>query len=346
LAPPVTGTHAVPVALPAQLVHEADPVLQAAVVLPATQLLAGPQQPLPHGWLALHAPVHVPVAVLHAPPPGQSLDEEQPQVAPERHAVPAGLPVQSVRHALPDVPQCLPPIAWHLSVWSQQKPVPHGSLPPTLHVEVHAPARHVGVPPLHALQALPSAPHAPGFVPSTQVVPAQHPPLHAVCDASPHVNSQTWVVVLHDRPAAQSVTPLHGPPASLPPESFTPVSAPLLLPLEDELSAPLDEPVSEPVSCVVESPPPPVSAPLLPLLLAPSLVASTPLSSPAAPPDPPPPHPVPTTGTPAQPTNASRTRRRSTRFIAHLPRARRDGARSRPSVTILSATDPAGEVIG
>ena len=119
---------------------------------------------------------------------------------PASHFDPLGLPVQTAQ--MPETP--------HAALWfpvtqapaEQQKPPAHVPSPPAPHAAVHAPEAHVGVPPAHDPQARPLAPHAPFWVPATQLPALQHPPLHA-CVPS-HALEQRCVAVLQDSRAGQS----------------------------------------------------------------------------------------------------------------------------------------------
>ncbi len=120
------------------------------------------------------------------------------------HALPAVLlgAVQSVQLA----PQPMgEPVVSHVPPVEQQKPLPQGTF--ALHVAVHDPAEHVGVPPAHGVHAAPVVPHAAAAVPTAHcpAVVSQHPPLQPVSPAAPHAAPHTAVDVLHASFARQSV---------------------------------------------------------------------------------------------------------------------------------------------
>jgi hypothetical protein len=82
----------------------------------------------------------------------------------------------------------------HVLVLEQQNPELHmpSLMPP--HDDVHAPPLHVGVPPVHAVQA-PDSPHV-SFDEATQLpFEQQKPPLHAPFPAAPH--AATHAPALH-----------------------------------------------------------------------------------------------------------------------------------------------------
>jgi hypothetical protein len=308
--PPVAGTHALPVELPTQLVHVAEPVAQLAGVSPKSHTPPLPQHPPLQGWPALQTVVQKPDRVSHALPAGQSPTPPHPQVPPVRQALPFGLVRQST-HAPPETPQLAAAMFWHVLFWSQQKPFPHGSAPPTVHAEVHVPPPHVGTPPPHFTQMPPVSPQSESAVPAAHwfTDSSQHPPLHGVCVVPPHAVSHAPVFVLHDCPA------LHWAAWTQPPVSPAPVSPPE----EEEASPPLEEVESVPVSCATWSAP--VSAPLLVLPPWESVVTSLPPSSEVTPEPPLPPQPAPTSGTTEPSTSAASKSGLRMRFIPHLPGA-------------------------
>ncbi len=94
---------------------------------------------------------------------------------------------------------------------SQQKPAPQAA---PVHVAVHAPLVHVGVPPLHWEQAPPVLPQLPLSVPGWHIVPSQQPPWHGRPPAQ--LGEHWWLIGLHACPRGQSAGPLHPGGASAP----------------------------------------------------------------------------------------------------------------------------------
>ncbi len=231
LQPHTLFTHAVPLALPAQLATHAPVVVS--------------QHPPLHGCVASHATPHWPLA-LHASSVAQSAADAQPQAL-ATHALSSAWPAQ-LAHAPPAAPHdaalvsvaqkpTVPP-----SAKSQHAPL-HGCAPS--HVEVHVPglpevplhapdaafghsvsAEHPHEPPpvcgshvspmllpKHDAHTAPPAPHAPVAVPAVQkpTVPpsvmSQHPPLHGWL--AEHAVTHDFVATSHAWPVAQSAAVAH-----------------------------------------------------------------------------------------------------------------------------------------
>jgi hypothetical protein len=128
---------------------------------------------------------------------GQSRVVLHPQVPLPRHTGPVGAVPQNVQAPPPpETPHETSLIAWQVLPAPQQKPGPQPPASPTVHVAVHAPPAHVGVPSRQAAHALPADPQALSDSPATHVVPSQHPPLQAVVCAVPHDELQAPVDVL------------------------------------------------------------------------------------------------------------------------------------------------------
>jgi hypothetical protein len=216
---------ACPARLLEQSMHAAPDGPHAPAVEPAAHTPFEQQAPL-HGWLALHAVVHLDVVPSHALPDGQSAAELQPHAPPPGtalHKEPMLLPLQAAQappvepHELTDVPGSqVPPLQqppWHGCVDEQvvvhwcavvSHAWPTGQ---SLALEQpHTPARQAW-PTALMLQSLHEAPLAPqvfAAAPALQVVPAQHPPLQ-LC-----VEEQTLVHTCplpHARWVGQSVGP-------------------------------------------------------------------------------------------------------------------------------------------
>lgn len=210
------------------------PVPHVAPAVPPTHMFAVEQQPPLHPVEPVpHTAEHTWLVVLHAWLAGQSVAALQPHDPLARHAVPAALPVQS-RHTVPLPPHWVWIVPdWHVPVAAlEQQPVGHGSL--ELHAKVqippeqpcapgpqslteaqpHCPPRGIGshacpcVLAAQVLHAPPLLPHWVPDVPATQVVPAQHPPLHGWV-AALHVVVQRRVVVSHAIPSGQSASVSH-----------------------------------------------------------------------------------------------------------------------------------------
>jgi len=129
------------------------------------------QQALLHGDATLQFGAHSPA--LHAVPEGQSASVAHPQVPPAVHMWPLGLLAQSTQAETE--PQAVADAAMHIPIVPpQQKP---GLQPPPSQLDVHEPATHVGVAPVHEVHLLPSEPQLAVVSPITQFVPSQHPPL-------------------------------------------------------------------------------------------------------------------------------------------------------------------------
>jgi hypothetical protein len=124
------------------------------------------------------------------------------------HCDPSGLPEQSTQRAPHPVAD---PTGWHVPFVEQHVPPPHIPSPGFAHDPVQAPALHVGFPFAHAVQALPSPPHASFARPATHspASGSQQPPLHGLFVAPPQEVPQVCVDVLHAFPAGQSACELH-----------------------------------------------------------------------------------------------------------------------------------------
>jgi hypothetical protein len=94
---------------------------------------------------------------------------------------------------LQPVPQTPPTHAWFIG---QSFALTHGP---------HVPAAQCGSVVGHEMHAAPPLPHASSFVPPTQLVPLQHPPLHGVSSPPPQVVEHVPLVVLQAFPGLQSV---------------------------------------------------------------------------------------------------------------------------------------------
>jgi hypothetical protein len=177
---------------------------QALPAVPAAQVLPLQQPPLQLVWAASPQVVSQTwVSLLHALLGGQSPCWLHPQ-APLRHTWPALAAAQLAAH-------------WWLL---QQVPPPQPPLPTLPQALVQAPAAQVGMPLAHTAHAPPVVPQAPLAIPMTQLPAWQQPPLHMEWFASPHGVSHTWVIVLQDVVAGQSVALLQ--PHAMPPRQTWP----------------------------------------------------------------------------------------------------------------------------
>jgi hypothetical protein len=169
---------------------------QAPFAVPAAQLPPLQQPPLHAVSLVPRHPVpQTCVLVLQASPAlfpvaaGQSDDALHPHVSVVgSHCAPLAVVHTAQVPAPPHADGRFP--ATHAPA-EQQKPALQEPSPPAPQVFVHVPPAHVGVPAVQVAQARPAAPQAPFPVPATQVVPEQHPPLHAW--VASHVLVQTWL---------------------------------------------------------------------------------------------------------------------------------------------------------
>jgi hypothetical protein len=217
LQPHTPATHAVPLALPAQLMQAAPLVPQVVPPLPLTQVPALQQPPL-HGWLASQVVVHA-LVTLHASPIGQSPTTLQPQL-PAMHCAPSAPP--QVWHIAPELPHALtmlpatqlvplqqPPLqVWPLAQLVEHRCVvvlhalPLGQSPGS--VQPHAPPMQLCPFALEVQsRQLPLAPHALGVLPGWQVPPEpQQPPAHGC--VGPQKVVHLCAPTSHEPPGGQS----------------------------------------------------------------------------------------------------------------------------------------------
>jgi hypothetical protein len=226
--PPAAARHCAP-ALPLHTEHIAPLAPHALVLVPATQVVPLQQPPLHADCVAPpQLALHVCVDESHACPVGQSAGALQPH-APDTHAWPIALAVQSTQlcieppHALAEVPP------WHMPFAPQHAPM-HGWLAlhavehrcvVVLHAEPagqsavelqpHAPATHCEpmLLPAQSMHAAPLAPQPVAAVPVLQVPLAQQPPWQSA--ELEHAVEHRCVVALHACPVGQSPATMQPP---------------------------------------------------------------------------------------------------------------------------------------
>jgi hypothetical protein len=211
-------SHAEPLALPTQLVHE--PLTpQAPGALPGAHVPPLQQPPLHAVCPAPHAVLHVCVVVLQALPVGQSVAALQPHVgvAPVSHTCPIGFPVQSAQMpAAPHAFDAVPATHWvplqHPALHAVWPALPHVVLQVCVVVLQESPVGqsdaalqpHARVDAMHTdpaafpwqLTQAPDPPHAVLLVPGWHELPdPQHPAVQGEA-GSEHEKVQRSVVVL------------------------------------------------------------------------------------------------------------------------------------------------------